>query len=92
MFNIAFCPGEKIVDADYFVATGEQTIHQMRAQKSGATSHQYALPAIIKSCQCLGPFKSVLRQTEPGKIHADPYHGNLDKIKTCQIKHKLKPN
>ena len=49
MIDIALGAGEQIVDAQHFMAVGQQAIDQMRAEKSGAAGHQDAFAAVIES-------------------------------------------
>ena len=55
MIDIALCAGEQIVGTQDLLAIGEQTINQMRAQKTGAAGYQDTFAAVIKSGQSRPP-------------------------------------
>src|SRR5437588_5924536 len=44
--------GKEVVETDYFLTIGDQTIAQMRANKTRATGYQYShLTSSLKTCQ-----------------------------------------
>ena len=50
MVDVALGAGEEIVGAENLVPLLQKSVDQVRAEKSGSSRHENALPALVKSC------------------------------------------
>ena len=47
VFDVALAAGEQVVDADHFIAAGQDAVDQVAAQKAGAAGDQDALGGVV---------------------------------------------
>jgi hypothetical protein len=47
VLDIAARAGEEIVDAEHFIAVGEQAVARMRAEKAGPAGHQHPFGKVL---------------------------------------------